>query len=87
MQSDLPNVSAKGSTAMMILAMNIVSDCSADGYVPGAGSDGKKPSAREKYVDNIGEADTAFTTQHPSGFVESKDAVETAAVDEFTTRI
>ena len=87
MQSDLANVSAEGSSAVMVLAVNIVGDRSAHGDEARAGRDRKEPSFRKKYVDDVGEADAAFATQHASGFVETQNAVEAAAVDQLTARV
>ena len=51
MQADLADVSAKGSGAVMVLAVNIVGNRSADGDEAGAGRDGKEPAFGKKYVD------------------------------------
>ena len=53
----------------------------------GAGRDGQEPSFRKKYVDDVGEADSAFAAQHASRLVETENAVETAAVDQFAASV
>src|SRR5665811_924838 len=87
MQADLADVSAEGSSAVMVLTMNVVGDGSADSDKAGSGRDGKKPSFREEYVEDVREADAAFATEHASGFIETEDAVETAAVDQFAAGV
>ena len=87
MQADLADVSAESSSAVMVLTVDVVGDGSADGDEAGAGRDGKKPSFRKKYVDDVGEADAAFAAQHASRFVETEDAVQSAAVDQFAAGV
>ena len=87
MQSDLLNMSAEASRAVMVFAMNVVGDCSANGNEARAGRDGKEPSLRQKHIDDVREADAAFAAQHPSEFVESENAVEAAAVDQFAAGV
>jgi len=87
MEADLANVSAESPSTMMILAVDVVGDGSADGDESRAGRDRKKPSFREEYVDDIGEADSAFATEHASRFVESKDAVKAAAIDQLAASV
>ena len=82
MQSDLADVNSKGSSAVMVLAVDVVGNRSAHGNEASAGRDGKKPSLRKEYVDDVGEADAAFATEHASGLVETENAVETAAVNQ-----
>ena len=87
MQGDLANVSTEGSSAVMVLTVDVVGNRSANGNEASARRDGKEPSLGKKYVDNIGEADAAFAAEHASGFVETEDAVETAAVDQFAAGV
>src|SRR4029077_17068298 len=87
MHADLADVSAEGSRAMMVLPVDIVGDGSANGDEARTRRDGGKPSFREKYVDDVGKADSAFATQHASRFVESQHAVETAAIDQLAAGI
>ena len=51
---------------MMVLAVDVIGNRSANGNEAGARSDGKEPSLREKYVDDVGKADAAFTAEHAS---------------------
>jgi hypothetical protein len=87
MQGYLTNVSAKGSRAMMILAMNIVGGRPADRNKTSSRCNGKEPAFRQKHVDDFGEANSTFTAHHPTGFVEAKNAVQAAAVNQFATII
>jgi len=66
MQGDLEDVSSKGSSAVMILAVDVIGDGSADRHNAGAGSDGKKPSFRKEYIEEVGEADAGFTAEQAS---------------------
>ena len=81
------DVSAEGPGTVMVLTVDVVGDGSADGDEARAGRDRKKPSFREKYVDDVGEADAAFAAQHASRFVESEDAVKAAAIDQFAAGV
>ena len=67
--------------------MDVVGNGSSDGDEASAGRDWKEPSFREEYVDDVGEADTAFAADHASGFVETKNAVESATVDQFPSGV
>src|SRR5271165_1854766 len=87
MQCDLADVVSEGSSAVMVLAVDVVSNGSADGHEARAGRDGKEPSLRQKYVENVGEADAAFAAEHASRLVETQDAVETAAIDQLTSAV
>jgi len=87
MQSDLANVSAEGSSAVMVLTVNVVGNSTADGDEASAGRNGKKPSSREEYVDDVGETDAAFAADHASGFVETEDAIESATVNQFSSGV
>src|ERR1700675_2507299 len=87
MQADLADVSAEGSRTVMVLTMHVVGDGSANGDKTRAGRDGKKPSFRKEYIENIGKADATFAAQHASGFVEPEDAVVAAAVDQFAAGV
>jgi hypothetical protein len=72
---------------VVVLAVDVVGNRSANGDKAGAGRDGKKPPSREKYLDDVGEVDSAFATQHARGLVEAENAVETAAVNQFTASV
>jgi hypothetical protein len=87
MQSDLADVSAEGSSAVMVLTVNVVGNGSADGDEAGAGRDGKEPSFTEEYADDVGKADAAFAADHASGFVETEDAVESATVNQLSSGV
>ena len=87
MQSELTDMRAEGSGAVMVLSMNIVGDRSADGDEARAGSDRKKPSLRKKHIDDIGEGDAAFAAKHSGRFVEAENAVEAAAIDQLATSV
>src|SRR5229473_4561013 len=66
MQADLADMSAEGSSAVMVLTVDVVGDGSADGDEARAGRDGKEPSFREEYAEDVGEADAAFAAEHAS---------------------
>ncbi len=87
MQTDLADVSAEGPSTVMVLTVDVVGDCAANGDEACAGRDRKEPSFREKYVDDVGEADAAFAAKHASRFVESEDAVKAPAVDQFSAGV
>src|SRR5208282_40240 len=87
MQSDLPHVGTKGSRAVMVLTMNVIRNGPTNGDEPRAGCDRKKPSLREKYVDNIGKAYTALAAHYARRFVKGKDAVESATIDQFAAAV
>ena len=82
MQGDLEDMSPEGSSAVMVLTVDVVGNRSAHRNEASAGRDGKKPSLRKEYVDDVGEADAALAAEQARGFVETEDAVETAAVDQ-----
>ncbi len=58
-----------------------------DGDEASAGRDRKEPSFREEYIDDVGEADAAFAAEHAGGFVETENAVEAAAVNQFASGV
>src|SRR6266446_3827829 len=82
MDSDLANVSPEGSGAVMVLTVDVIGDSPADGDEARAGRNGKEPSFREEYVEDVREADAALASDHASRFVETENAVEAAAVDQ-----
>lgn len=83
MQGNLTDVRAEGSRTVVILSMDIVGDRASDRDEAGAGSDWKEPSLREKHIDDVREADTAFAAKYAGRFVEGQEAIEAPAVDEF----
>src|SRR5260370_23566538 len=87
MQADLANVSAEGSSTVMVLTVDVVGNSSTDCDEARAGRDGKEPSFRKEYVEDVGEADAAFAAEHDSRFVESEDTVEAATVDQSTAGV
>jgi hypothetical protein len=87
MQANLPDVRAEGSGAVMILAMHVVRDRSADRNKASSGSNGQEPSLRQKHVDDVGKADAAFAAHHARGFVKPEDAVEATAVDQIAAGV
>jgi hypothetical protein len=48
---------------------------------------GRNHPLGRKYIDDVGKADAAFAAQHAGGFVETENAVETAAVDQFAVGV
>jgi hypothetical protein len=87
MHSELANMSAESSSAVMVLTVDVVGNGSSDGDEASAGRDWKEPSSREEYVDDVGEADAAFAADHASGFVETKNAVKSATVNQLSSSV
>src|ERR1035438_2570111 len=87
MQADLADVRAESPRTVVVLAVDVVSDSPADSDKASAGRDGKEPPFREEYIDDVGEAHAAFAAQHPRGFIETQEAVEAPAVDQFATGV
>jgi len=87
MKPDLSHVSAKGSSAVVVLAVNVIGNGPANRDEPSARCDRKKPSPGEEYIDNIGKADTILEAQHARRFVKAKNAVESTTIDQFTAAI
>ncbi len=87
MQADLADMGAEGSSAVMVLAVNVVGNRSANGDEAGAGSDGKEPSLGEKHLNDVAEADAALAADHARGLIEPEDAVKAAAVDQFASGV
>ena len=87
MQADLVNVTAESSSAVMVLAVDVVGDGPANSNEASARRDGKKPSSRKKYIENVGQADTTFAANHARRFVETENAVEASAVDQFAAGV
>jgi hypothetical protein len=81
MQGDLADMGAEGSSAVVILAVDIVSDRATDGDETSSGRDRKEPSFGKENIDDFGKANPAFATECPRGFVETQEAVETPAID------
>jgi hypothetical protein len=71
----------------MVLTMNVIRNGPTNGDETSAGCDRKKPSLREKYVDNIGKAYTALAAHYARRFVKGKDAVESATIDQFAAAV
>jgi len=72
---------------VVVLAVDVVRDHSAHGDIAGAGRDGKEPSFRKKYVNNLGKTDAALATQHAGRFIKTEEAVEAPAIDQFAAGV
>jgi hypothetical protein len=72
---------------MMVLTVDVVGNSSSDSDELRAGGYGQEPSFGKKDLDDVGEADAAFTTQDAGGRVKSENAVEAAAVDQASSRV
>ncbi len=87
MQSKLAHVSSEGSGTVMVLAVYIIGDGSADGDESRARSDRKKPAFGQKYVNDVRESDAAFAAQHARRFIETENAIQAPAVDKCSAGI
>ena len=76
------NVSAKGTCAVMVLAVYVVCDCPAHSDEAGSRRNGQKPPSGKKYVDKIAESDATLAADHTRGFVETQNPVEAATLDQ-----
>ena len=61
---------------MMVLAMDVVRDCTAQGNKACAWCDWEKPPLGEEYSDNVGKGQTTLAAHHASRFVETQNAIE-----------
>jgi len=87
MQRYLTNVRAKASRAMMIFAVNVIGYRPADSNKTSSRRNGKEPAFRKKHIDDFREANSTFAAHHPTRFVEAKNAVQPAAVNQLATII
>ena len=81
-QSELFHMSSKGSSAVVILAVDVIGDSATKGYELGAGSDGKEPSFWNEYLENGGEANAALSAQDASARIKSNEVRERRRVDD-----
>jgi hypothetical protein len=82
MKGNLVNVSAKGSSTVMVLAVYVVCDCPAHGDETCSRRDGEKPSFGKKYVDQLAESNTTLATDYSRGFVESQNPVQAMTLNQ-----
>src|SRR5450755_3030059 len=83
MQSNLIDVRVEGTGAMVVLAVHIVGNRPADSYKPCARSYWEEPSLGKHNIDDVGKTDAGFAADHARRLIESKDAIEAAAIDQF----
>jgi hypothetical protein len=81
MQCDLADVGAEGSSAVVIFAVDIVSDRATDSDESSSGRDRKEPSFGKENIDDFGKTNPAFAAECPRGFIETQESVETPAID------
>lgn len=74
-------MTAEGSGAVVILAVNIVSDRSSEGNELGSWSYGKEPPLRHEHVENCRETYTALRPQDSRTRVKSDEMRERGCVD------
>src|SRR3954469_17137287 len=72
---------AEGPLEVMVLAMNIACDCTADGYVLRSWRDGQEPTARDKQRKNVGEGDSSRTGQNTGCTIEAVEIIQLPGVD------
>ena len=82
MECNLVNMSAKGPSAVMVLAVYIVCDRPAYSDETCPRRDGEKPPFGKKYVDKIAESDATLAADHTRGFVETQNPVEATTLDQ-----
>ncbi len=75
-QFEAGNVAAKGAGDVVVLAVDVVGNGTADGDVFCAGSDGQKEAARDGEIENLGESDAGFTAQDSGLRIEADEAVQ-----------
>ena len=71
---------AKGSCAVMILAMNVVGNGATYRHKAGAGRDREEPAHGYDQCQNICQEDTRFTAQDASRTIKGKRPVETTHI-------
>ncbi len=69
-------MAAKGAGDVMVFAVDVVGNCTADGDVFCAGSHGQKEAARDGEIENLGEGDSGFTAQDSGLRIEADEAVQ-----------
>jgi hypothetical protein len=82
MKCNLVDVSAKGPSAVMVLAVYIICDCPAHSYETCSWCDGEKPPFGKKHVDKIAKSDATLAADQTRGFVEIQNPVEATTLDQ-----
>src|SRR5215467_12460634 len=78
-------MTAEGSGEVVVLAMNIVGNCSTDSYIFCSGSDGQKESARYGEVEDLSQRDPCLAAQYTRAGVETQKAVHAARLQQRAT--
>ena len=75
-------MATKGSGAVVVLAVNVVSDRAAESHKFSSWSNWKKPSLRNEHLKNSRQAHAALRFQDPSCRIEAQEVVEREGVDD-----
>ena len=67
---------------MVIFAVDVGGDGTAERDEAGAWRDGREKTARQKDVDQLGDSDAGLAAQEPGGGVEGEHAVEARQIDD-----
>ena len=72
---ELGDVAAEGSGDVVVFAVDVVGDCSAEGYVFCAGGDGEEEAAGDGEVEDLREGDAGFGGEEAGLGIEGDEAV------------
>ena len=72
---ELGDVAAEGSGGVVILAVDVVGDCSAEGYIFCSRSDGEKEASGDGEVEDLGEGDARLGGEEAGLGVEVDEAI------------
>ena len=81
-QVDRAHVVAEAAGAVVVLAVDVAADGSADGHLTGARQHRDPQSARQRSPHQLVEADTAVDVDHAGGSVDGVDPVQQGHVDD-----
>src|SRR5438445_1133942 len=79
---ELGDVAADGSGGVVIFAVDVVGDCSTEGYIFCAGGDGEEEAARDGEVEYLREGDAGFGGEEAGLGIEGDQAVHAGGEQE-----
>ncbi len=82
MQLELRDVAAEGSGGVVVLAVDVVGDCSTQGYIFCAGRDGEEEAAGDGEVEDLREGDAGFGGEEAGLGIEVDQAVHAGGEQE-----